>query len=239
MTDSKMTDSKTDRMDDVSLVDERNVPYKNLSGFQKHHKVPTSAGPGDHRYLCELAESDLDEDLQEVFAALRKSYGLKRKEISVDGPTDGRGVITTPFFNYEINISLLEDNPSRVHWQRSITSIREPGRIFAGPFEEVFGQRFTILEFNAKSPLDLEQIVDHIEDAELDTVNVDYDKDLTWCEVKILDSITSVMIEVSRIRVISRREISPESLLEAFTDIQQRFISTLSLNGIPFLAKED
>ncbi len=234
-----MTDTNTERMDDVSLVDERNVPYKNLSGFQKHHKVPTSAGPGDHRYLCELAQSDLDEDLQEVFAALRKSYGLKRKEISVDGPVDGRGVITTPFFNYEIQISLAEDNPSRVNWQRSISAIREPARIFAGPFEEVFGERFSILEFNAKQLLDLEQIVDHIEDAELDTVKVDYDKDLTWCEVQIIDTVTTVMIEENRIRVISRKEISPESLLEAFLNIQQQFISTLSLNGIPFLASED
>ncbi len=94
------------------------------------------------------------------------------------------GVITTPFFNYEFHASQAEDDPGTVVWQRLITSIIEPARVFAGPFEEVFGQRFNEMEIAIQDALDLESIVDHIEDCEPANLTIDYDKDLTWCEIQ-------------------------------------------------------
>lgn len=218
------------------LVAERTTPIKQLGGYQKHHRIPTTVSDGDQRFICDLANSEMDDDLQEVFAAMRKNYGLKRKEISVDGPTEGRGVITTPFFNYEIQIQQDADEPSKVTWTRSITEINEPARIFAGPFDEVFGHQFSVLELETEEQLDLETIVDHIEDLEVDTVKVDYDKDLTWCEIQILNSITTVLLQDELIRVISRQEVAPQTLIESFLEIQNQFIDTLNLSGVPFLA---
>ena len=100
-----MANLKTERIDAVRLVDERNEPVKQVSGFAKHHRVPTTCGAGDQRFIFELTHRDVDHDLQEVFKSLRTSYGLKRKEISVAGPEDGTGVITTPFFNYEFHVA--------------------------------------------------------------------------------------------------------------------------------------
>lgn len=230
-----MTNNKVDSVDAVKLVDEHSDLIKSLRGFQKHHRLPTSNSPRDLRYLYELAEPELDQDLQTVFAALRKSYGLKRKEISVDGPFEGGGVISTPFFKYEIQVSFEPTNLSRIVWRRSIGDITEPSRVFSGPFESVFGQRFTVLEITTHAALDLESIVDHIEDAESDSVSVDYDKDLTWCEIQIVDSIISVIIEPDSIRVTSRREIPPVDLLESFIEIQQQFISSLDFDGFSFV----
>lgn len=231
-----MTSQKTEKIETVRLIDEKRVPVKQLDGFQKHHRVPTSAGESDQRFVIDITQSQLDADLQEVFTALRKSFGLKRKEISVDGPADGGGIITTDFFNYEIHVALDQSEPSSVVWRRAITEIGEPARVFAGPFEQVFGKQFSVLELLTHQPLHLEAIVDHIEDAELDTVNLDYDKDLTWCEVKHADALTSVVMREDSIRVISHKPVSPQELLESFWEIQRQFISTLSLAGIPFLA---
>ncbi|MDG1873161.1 MAG: hypothetical protein P8J27_04570 [Mariniblastus sp.] len=219
----------------VRLLAEQNSPLKQLAGFQKHHRVPTTASAGDQRFICDLAEPQIDADLQTTFSALRKSYGLKRKEISVDGPADGGGVITTPFFNYEIQICQNEDEPSKVIWTRAITEMSEPARVFAGPFEEIFGKQFSVLEILTEEPLELEAIVDHIEDLEVETVKIDYDKDLTWCELEVQNSLTSVWLSDQSIRVVSHREITPQELLEAFLDIHHRFIETLNLSGIPFL----
>ena len=230
---------QTEQIATVRLVDERIAPVKQLAGFDKHHRVPTKCSDSDHRFLAELAEPELDSDLQEVFSMLRKSFGLKRKEISVDGPADGSGIIATPFFNYEIHVAQCEDDPSKLKWRRFITEISEPARVFTEPFEEVFGEQFSALEISTVEPLDLESIVDHIEDAELETVKVNYDKDLTWCEIKIADSITSVKLSDRSISVISRREVAPQQLLQAFLEIQQQFIATLNLSGFPFLAGSD
>jgi len=231
-----MTSHKIEKVDTVRLIDERRELIKQLDGFQKHHRVPTTCNETDKRFLADITQRQLNSDLQEIFASLRKSYGLKRKQISVVGPADGGGVISTEFFNYEIHVAHDESDPSRIVWRRSITEIGEPARVFAGPFEQVFGKRFSVLEIVTQQALDLESIVDHIEDTELETVSVDYDKDLTWCEIQLLDSTTSVVIREDAIQVISRREVSPQELLESFFEIQRQFISTLSLAGIPFLA---
>ena len=222
--------------DSVRLVSEQTTPIKQLDGFQKHHRVPTASNPGDQRFVCELAEPQIDSDMQDVFSALRKSYGLKRKEISVDGPTDGGGIVTTPFFCYQIQAAQDHEEPSKIIWSRWITEITEPARVFAGPFDEVFGQQFSVLEILTRQPLDLEAIVDHIEDLESDDVDVDYDKDLTWCELNVLSSTTNVRLSDSCIRVISKAEVTPQELLEAFLDIQKRFIATLNVGEVPFLS---
>lgn len=234
-----MVNLKMEKVDAVRLVNERIELIKQISGFAKHHRVPTTSSASDHRFLAELTQRDVDDDLQDVFTRLRTSYGLKRKEISVDGPSDGSGVITTPFFHYEIHVCQHQDDPSQVVWRRLITEISEPARVFAGPFEEVFGKRFTVLEISTDDSLPLESIVDHIEETELDLVKVDYDKDLTWCEIQFGDTDVSALVRDDSIRVICRKEVSPQELLESFLRIQQEFMSTLSLAGIPFLAGSD
>jgi len=234
-----MSENKIASSGSARLIAERSESIKELSSFAKHHRVPTQCSDSDQRFIADLAEPQLDEDLQTVFSSLRKSYGLKRKEISVDGPNDGGGVIRTPFFNYEIQVLQNQDYPGKVVWRRMISEITEPARVFAGPFEEVFENQFTVLEVLMTNPLDLEAIVDHIEDAEIETVKVDYDKDLTWCKIAFTDSTSEAMIRNESIRVINRREVSPQDLMESFLKIQHELLSMLSLSGIPFLAGSD
>ena len=222
--------------DSVRLVCEQTIPVKQLEGFQRHHRVPTSSGASDQRYICELTAPQIDADMQSVFSALRKSYGFKRKEISVDGPAEGGGFVATPFFCYQIQVQQDDEAPSMVTWIRSITEISEPARVFAGPFDEVFGRQFSELEILTQQPLDLEAIVDHIEDLDSEAIDVDYDKDLTWCELNVLSSTSHVRLNDSCIRLTSRAEVSPQELLESFLDIQKRFIATLSINDVPFLS---
>ena len=96
-----------------------------------------------------------------------------------------------------------------------------------------------MLEITTDQSLELDAIVDHIEDSETDTVSVDYDKDLTWCEIQLAESATTVLVRSDSIRVISHREVTPQELLESFLRIQQEFMATMSLAGIPFLAGSD
>jgi hypothetical protein len=220
----------------VQLIDRTSVPVNQLSGFQKHHRAPVSKTDFDQRFIVDLSATEMDDDLQSTFSALRKAYGLKRKEIQVDGPSDGGGTILTPFFRYLIQIEQNTERPNHVTWTRSIVEISEPARVFAGPFEQVFGNRFSELEVGTHDELDLEAIVDHIEDAELDLVELDYDKDLTWCEINMLDLLATIRLENRTIQVTKRVESSPQELLETFLDVQQRFMSSLNMSGSSFLS---
>lgn len=217
----------------LKFLEQRSELIKQLPGFQKHFRVPTSASDSDQKFIAKLAEPLLDTDLQETFSKLRKSFGLKRKEISVDGPFEGSGIVATPFFKYEIRAKIDSETPSRVTFTRSVSEITEFARIITGPFDDVFGQRFSTLIVDVEPELDLESIVDAIEDEEPAGVSVDYDKDLTWCEIQLLESTATVVVEPNAISVQSVRETTPKQLLERFTEIQRQFIDKLDWPGIP------
>lgn len=232
-----MSNSNSENVDALRLIDQSSEPIKHINGFLKHHRIPTTHNAGDQRFVVDLTFEEIDNDLQATFRSLRKAYGLKRKEIEVHGPADGMGVITTPFFNYEYHASQSEDDPGTVVWQRLITSIIEPARVFAGPFEEVFGQRFNEMEIAIKDTLDLEVIVDHIEDCEPSNLNIDYDKDLTWCEIQTAENGVTIVVKPDSLQIVSGKEISPKNLINAFLKVQKDFIATMNLTGIPFLAQ--
>lgn len=216
----------------LKFLEQRSELIKQLPGFQKHFRVPTSANASDQKFIATLTEPLLDDDLQETFSTLRKSFGLKRKEISVDGPFEGSGMVETPFFKYEIRAEIDDETPSRVTFTRSVSNITEFARVIAGPFDEVFGQRFSTLIVDVDTELDLEAIVDAIEDEEPEGVSVDYDKDLTWCEIQLLESTATIIVEPNAISVQSVRETTPKQLLERFTEIQRQFIDKLDWSGI-------
>lgn len=227
--------NQSDQISDVRLLHEKIEPITSLNGFEKHFRVPQAANSTDLQFLARVSEADVDAELQKTFSKLRSAYGFKRKEMLVDGPVDGGGTIATPFFNYEVNVTFLEDDPSRIAWKTSVADIRLPEQIFTEGFHKSFGNRFSILEVSTTAALDLESIVDHVEAIELDSVSVNYDKDVTWCEIRIADTDASVRICENSIRVASRNEISPQELLESFLDIQRQFLATLNCAGNPFL----
>ena len=227
--------NKTDEISEVRLLNEKIEPFKQLNGYQKHHRVPQAFSENDLRFLATLTQSDLDADLQDKFSRLRSAFEFKRKEISVSGPDDGAGVIITPYFNYEILVAQADDDPTQVAWRRSISAIRQPEQIFGDSFRQTFGNQFSILEVSTVRPLDLESIVDHVEDAGLDSVSVNYDKDVSWCKIHVVQSLASVLLRPNSIRVSSRQEISPRQLVESFLDIQRKFMETLDCAGNSFL----
>ena len=83
--------------DEVRLISESVIPIKELKGFSKGGRVPNSAGPGDVRYVVQLAKADFDADLEEKFGALRSAFGLKRKQLQVAEPDEGLARDGTPY----------------------------------------------------------------------------------------------------------------------------------------------
>lgn len=230
-----MDGNKTDQISEVRLLHEKIEPFKQLNGFQKHHRVPQTASASDSQFLAKITAADLDADLQQAFSKLRNKFALKRKEISVFGPDDGVGMIVTPHFSYEITVALHDEDPTQVAWRAAISNIQQPEQIFTESFQQIFGNRFSILELLTSAPLDIEAIVDHVEDTELDTVKVDYDKDSTWCEISVATANAAVKVCENSIRVVSHDEVSPRQLLEKFLNVQQQFLASLNLSGNPFL----
>jgi len=226
-------------VDKVELVHEEFGEIKRLEGFRKQNKAPDAVSDFHQKMLCEASFSMLDNDLEETFGALRSAFKFKRKEISVSGPEDGAGSISTTFFNYEIAISQQADRPSHYCCRRAINEITDPGHTFCEAFDSVFGDRFSVLEIGAKRSLDIEAIVDRVEEVEPESIQIDYDKDVTWCKIQVETAATPAMeIEIHEnvVKIVSDSKVKPAELLEGFLVIQQEFITKLELGSGWFTA---
>ena len=94
----------------------------------------------------------------------------------------------------------------------------------------MFSDRFRTLEVTAESAFDLESIIDRVEDAESDTVTIDYDKDATWCEINIGPAL--VHITENRIHIVDQNSgKNLRGLFDAFQAVHKQFIAMLELGG--------
>ena len=222
---------------EILLLAEQRIALKDLKGISKSASTPKKGMPISQKYLNDLANEHLDEDLQSTFAKLRSNFSFKRKELVADGPTDGIGVITTPAFIYEVTVLPIENDNRKVLVRRCIRQIEAPEAITGPEFAKVFESDFNQLQVASKAELDLEDIIDRVEDADSEEVEIDYDKDITWCKIGVAGSRTTITIQTNEILVTGPNDVSPEELIDSFFELQNTFMDSLNLSE-PLLRKE-
>jgi hypothetical protein len=205
---------------------------KELMGFKKHHRIPQTTKEG-LSFLFSLAHLEIENDFDARFSALRNGFGFKRRELTVNEPYEGAGSIETPFFKYEFRIGFADDNPGRVQLQRTIQNIEEPNQILNPIFVEVFGNQFTSLELRFQERLNLEAIVDKIEDLDSEELAVDYDKELTWCQIRFADGSPAVRLGGNGLTISSSlSNTRPADLLSMLATVQQQISQVLRFNTV-------
>ena len=74
---------------DISFVAEQQIPVKELKGISKAAGSSASKGSVSQKYLNELAQAELDADLDATFAKLKSSFNSNvRKYQPMDRPTE-------------------------------------------------------------------------------------------------------------------------------------------------------
>jgi len=215
---------------DISFVAQQQIPVKELKGISKAAGSSASKGAVSQKYLNELAQAELDADLETTFAKLKSSFSFKRKEISADGPADGMGVITTPHFFYEVTVTPMEDSHRNVIIRRSVRNITSADVITGAEFFEAFGTRFNQLEVACDKALDLESIIDQIEEADSSDIELDYDKDITCCTIGLNSMRTTITVRPNLIDVKGPLDVTPADLVHSFFEMQDCFMESLNLS---------
>jgi hypothetical protein len=176
----------------------------------------------------------LNKDLQEIFDGLRNAFGFRRRDLDTRGPKDGGGSIITPYFDYEVTVSLNPEEPSEVIWSRQVVNIREPDKILTEEFDQVFSGIFDTLEFFSGQVVNIENIIDQIEDLDDDKLSVDYDKDFTCCAIQIAGLECTIHLTRETFRLVQKTARSPKLMVESFFTIQRKLIDTYELKQLPF-----
>lgn len=210
---------------EIRLISQQRTAVKSLSGFRKHHKLPEKGTVLSDSFLADVAESDLNGDLDTTFKKLRAEFGFKRKELSATDPIGNVGEVATPGFTYEVSVSTIEGEGANVMWRRAISGIKSPDAVTCAEFEKTFGKQFNILEIQLKESVDVEDVIDRVEDSEDPNIKVEYEKDATWCRIEFRGRKESIYVQADAIQVRSDGEVSPETLIEMFLAAHARFFA--------------
>jgi len=124
----------------------------------------------------------------------------------------------------------MEDSHRNVVIRRSVRNITSADVITGEEFFEAFGTHFNQLEVACDKPLDLESIIDQIEDADASDVDLDYDKDITYCTIGLNSMSTSIAVQPNLIHVKGPLDVTPADLVHSFFEMQDCFMESLNLS---------
>ncbi|MBX9677743.1 MAG: caspase family protein [Gemmataceae bacterium] len=222
-----------DQLMTVSLRLEKTMSVRSLSGYAKHHKIPTARTPYAEIFVANLATNDIEDDLNAAFGKLRDAFGFGRKDMKVKRGDSG-GSIITPFFDYDVSISINADDPSEVVWRRQVAHIRDPQQVMADEFDSAFKGIFDTLEFSTGKPVSIEALIDQIEAMKGSDLTVRYDMDLQWCEILVAHLPATIRATPAAFSIVLHRPGSTKTLIKAFFEMQKLFTDSYALKLLSF-----
>jgi uncharacterized caspase-like protein len=229
------SDLQASQIKSVSLLSEKSASVKSLSGFakKKGHFLPDRRSDNAQGFINDIAAADLETHLEQIRTALKREFRFKRLELSVENPGEGAATITTPYFNYNVDIRQAPDTTSEVVWRRWVDEIVSPDQVLSSQFDVVFAGMFNTVEFTLHGQLDLEELVDRVEEQESDAIEIDYPDDLSSCELRLKNIGAEIHVTPSTFAVVHRHATTAKQLLESFFSIQSALKNQHAL-GIPF-----
>ena len=215
----------THRMRHVSLANRQSDQVKRLPGFKKKtHRIPDDVNSHTQSFVAKLGADQVREDLDRVFGELRSAFRFKRTEIQSTDWGDGAGVITTPYFRYSSSITQDPDAADESIWQRDVSEITDTNHLLSENFAEVFGSLFDTVEFNPPEPIDLEEIIDRVESIDDERIWIDYDRQITYCEVTLEGHDEKIHITRDSFRIVHPKAESPRELIDSLFRVQNRLL---------------
>ncbi|MCA9049801.1 MAG: hypothetical protein KDA89_13790 [Planctomycetaceae bacterium] len=206
---------------DLRLVSEHRTHVRELKGFLKTHRVPVVANEHSRKFVAGIAAADISDDLDVQFAAFRKHLKVKRVDISVHEAQDGVGTITTPWFEYRLSVTASADDAATVLWRRQAANLRSPELLTDSRLSRIFGTLFDTVEFNPPGPIDLEELIDALEERDDESMSIQYDRSVSWCEVSLKPVPGVLKVETERIALRATTPIQPEKLIEGFIRLRR------------------
>lgn len=206
----------------VRIFSQRLQSIKQLSGFRKGSKLPDAATDSANKWVATMAEGELDADLQQTLDLLRANFKFKRREIQIAGPIDGLGTITTPFFTYQITVQVSTEDSAQVVWCRELQQISEIEKLLTPEFDECFPPAMWTLQIPVQDAMDIEDVIDNIEDAENDAITIHYDKDCTWCDVRIKNVPGTLRVTENAFEISPPSSIKPKQVFESLLAMRSK-----------------
>ena len=193
------------------------LPIRSLRGFDKRkgHAIPKNADEQTSRWVGALAEAEVREGIDSMFAQIQQEFRFKRKEVSVtlDG---GDGSILTPHFGYGVTASQSVETPANALLTRVLEDITDLQLLESDSFQSVFGPWFDHVELHLSDALDIEAIIDQIEADDDTHVQRQYPIDCSNCTLWVEGEPWRVRLQGHALTIHFDKKVTPRVLLAGY-----------------------
>jgi hypothetical protein len=222
---------------EIAFIGRGGGQVKTLKGFKKsHHSVPDAANATTNAFLGKIAESELAEEAEQLFQAVRTGLSYKRKDVALS-VTSPQAVLTAKDFTIEILYMLEESEPSRYLATTTLQALRNVELAHTGEFDAIFSGKFSEISFALKKGVRVEAVIDAVEGLEappegVAALQVHYPSDCSQCVISVEGVEAQVRCTGAALEVVFSRGGSPRELMEAFARVRDAFQINKVLAGL-------
>lgn len=196
------------------------IHIKSLSGFGKNHHVPDYVSNSTKNFVESISADDVEELCDQVFDEIKKQFKYKRQDLTYESSR-----IVAPDFEYAAWCEQDDSNPEKALLFEELTNVK-PSIIADDRFNAVFDGTFSQLVFEFPRKLNVAELIDSIEEADREDIEIDYPKDSSWCEITFEGSDVTVEVKGRELTVVSPSASTPRALLDAFFNAQKLLAGT-------------
>lgn len=197
----------------VDLIGHKGGSIRELSGFRKKsHRVPDSVNSYTQNFVEGIASDDLEQEANEIHDKLKANFKYKRKEIKLD--IDGASaVISTKDFDLSVNYAQDPDDAADYIIEYQINNIKDPETLLNDGLQKILDRKFDQVRFLIEGSINLEEMIDAIEAAEPEGLELIYPADCSSLTISILACDWQILVTCHGVSIVNSYLESPSKML--------------------------
>lgn len=209
-----------------------------MRGFKKtHHTLPDAANAVTNAFLAKICATELAEEAERLFQAVRTGLGFKRNEVSLS-VTSPLAALVTRDFSVDLLYVLDDADPARYLVTTTLHGMRKLELTRTLEFSTIFSGKFSEISFALKKGVRVEAVIDAIENLEPRSLEgraalaVNYPSDCRECVISVEGVDAQVRCTAAALEVVFPRASAPAELCEAFLAVREAFQIDKILAGL-------
>jgi hypothetical protein len=166
-------------------------------------------------FVQTISKQEVKEGLEKIFARIQAHMKYKRKDLLVED-----GHIVTPDFEFWVECTQNSEDPGLAIISHQLTNIA-PTIVDDDGFDKVFETGFEDIIFELNNNVDVKDLIDHLEELNPDTVDLEYPADCAYCDLTIEGSRLGIRIRARSLTVHAPKATAPKQLVQSFFDVQR------------------
>jgi len=217
----------------ISFVGRAGGLVKELGGFKKgHHSLPDAANATTNAFLGKICATELADETEKYFQAVRAELGYKRTQIAVT-VTSPLAMIGAKDFSLELFYALEEREPGRYSVTTTLRGLMSVDLTRTEAFARIFAGRFTEISFALKKGARVEAVIDAVEELDRgDGLTVTYPSDCRECTIGVDGVDATVRCTGASLEVVFSRAGGPAELIDAFAAVREAFRISKGLSSL-------